>query len=87
MSNPYREPSIDAFYHFGSFCKEFSDEKFKCEKLAVDRRRTSSDGKSWHNLWPGCLINGIQTYISSSFDFVVYSNEREDCVLVYIPVI
>jgi len=71
MSNPYRKPSIDAFYHFGSFSKAFSEEKFKCEKLAVDRRRTSSDGKSWHNLWPGGLINGFQTYISSSLLFTL----------------
>jgi hypothetical protein len=49
MSNLYRGPSIDASYQVSVHIVEgFQRRRLKCEKLADDRRRTPSDGKSSH---------------------------------------
>ena len=52
MSNLYRGPSIDASYQVSVHIVEgFQRRRLKCEKLADDRRRTPSDGKSSPSLW------------------------------------
>ena len=48
---------MDSSYQVSVHLAEgFQRRRFKCEKLADDRRRTSSDGKSSHCLWQGELI-------------------------------
>jgi hypothetical protein len=60
MSNLYREPSIDASYQVSVHLAEgFQRRRLKSEKLADDRRRTPSDGKSSHCLWQGELKTPI----------------------------
>jgi hypothetical protein len=54
MSYLYRGPSIDASYQVSVHLTEgFQRRRLKYEKLADDRRRTPSDGKSSH--WQGEL--------------------------------
>jgi hypothetical protein len=52
MSNLYRGHAIDASYQVSLHLDEgFQRRRLKCEKLADDRRRTPSDGKSSPSLW------------------------------------
>ena len=65
MSNLYRGPSIDASYQVSvHLAQGFQRRRLKCEKLADDRRRTPSDGKSSRCLWQGELKNrNLNTFV------------------------
>ena len=56
MSILYKGPSIDVSSQVSvHLAEEFQRRRLKCEKLADDRRRMPSDGKSSRCLWQGEL--------------------------------
>ena len=60
MRNRYRGPSTDASYQISDqLALRFQRRRLKCEKLADDRRRTPSDGKSSHCLWQ-CELKRVE---------------------------
>jgi hypothetical protein len=72
MSNLYRGPFIDASCQVSVHLdKGFQRRRLECKKLADDRRRTPSDGKSSLCIWQGELKVQSSKQITS-FHLTVY---------------
>jgi hypothetical protein len=83
MSILYRGPSIDVSYQVSVHLAEgFQRRRLKCEKLAVDGRRTPSDGKSSHCLWQGELKKVMEQYFDLNLGHMVHMTNVGGCNLI-----